>query len=121
MVDGSFFCATLTGRGGGHSPFVQAGAETPDTGAEVLQPVPGPSWESHSVRVCTGVGNENAESCGVVRPLRIPLVIRPVRRTYESTVQCFHLSLNIIIILQLCIHPHTKVFHLVKKLYTYAI
>jgi len=27
MVDG-LFCATLTGRRGGHTPFVQAGAET---------------------------------------------------------------------------------------------
>ena len=26
MVDGLFFCATLTGRRGGHTPFVQAGA-----------------------------------------------------------------------------------------------
>jgi len=26
--------------------------------------------------------DENAESCGVVRPLRIPLVIHPMRRTY---------------------------------------
>jgi len=24
MVDGLFFCATLTGRRGGHTPFVQA-------------------------------------------------------------------------------------------------
>jgi len=34
MVDGLFFCATLTGCRVGHTPFVQAGAETPDTGAE---------------------------------------------------------------------------------------
>jgi len=32
MVDG-LFCATLTGRRRGHAPFVQAGAETSDTGA----------------------------------------------------------------------------------------
>ena len=32
-------------------------------------------WMSVSV-------DENAESCGVVRPLRIPLVIHPMRRTY---------------------------------------
>jgi len=25
MVDGLFFCAILTGRRGGHTPFVQAG------------------------------------------------------------------------------------------------
>jgi len=29
MVDGLFFCATLTGRREGHTPFVQAGAERP--------------------------------------------------------------------------------------------
>jgi len=34
VVDGLFFCATLTGRRGGNTPFVQAGAETPDTGVE---------------------------------------------------------------------------------------
>jgi len=28
MVDGLFFCTILTGRRGGHTPFVQAGAET---------------------------------------------------------------------------------------------
>ena len=27
MVDGLFFCVTLTGRRGGHTPFVQAGVE----------------------------------------------------------------------------------------------
>jgi len=34
-VDG-LFCATLTGRRGGHAPFVQAGAEPSDTGAEAV-------------------------------------------------------------------------------------
>jgi len=48
MVDGLCFCATLTGRRGGHTPFVQAGAETSDTGAEVVKPDPGSSWEGHS-------------------------------------------------------------------------
>ena len=28
MVDGLLFCARLTGRRGGHTPFVQAGAES---------------------------------------------------------------------------------------------
>jgi len=51
MVDGLFFCATLTGRRGGHSPFVQAGAETSDTGA--VKPDPSSSWEGHSGGVCT--------------------------------------------------------------------
>ena len=56
MVDG-LFCATLTGRRGGHTPFVQAGAETSDTGAEAIEPDPGSSWEGHSGCVCTGVWN----------------------------------------------------------------
>ena len=50
MVDGLFFCATLTGRRGGHTPFVQAGAETSDTGAEAVESDPGSSWEGHSGR-----------------------------------------------------------------------
>ena len=82
MVDGLFFCKTLTGRRGDQNPFVQAGAETSDTGAEAVKPDPGSSWEGHSRKVGTGVWNENAESCGVVRPLRIPLKIRSLRRTY---------------------------------------
>jgi len=43
MVDGFFFCATLTGRRGGHTPFVQAGGETSDAGAEAVKPDPGSS------------------------------------------------------------------------------
>jgi len=57
MVDDLFFCATLTGRRGGHTPFVQAGAETSDTGVEAVKPVPGTSWVGHSGCVCTGVWN----------------------------------------------------------------
>ena len=48
MADGLFFCATLTGRRGGHNPFVQAGAETSGTGAEAVKPDPSCSWEGHS-------------------------------------------------------------------------
>jgi len=87
MVDGLFLYATLTDRRGGHIPFVQAGAETPDTGAEAIKTDTGSSWEGHSRKVGTGVWNENAESCGVVRPLCIPLKIRPVRRTYVVVVR----------------------------------
>jgi len=47
MVDG-LFCTTLTGRRGGYTPFVQAGAETSDTGAEAVELDPGSSWEGHS-------------------------------------------------------------------------
>jgi len=76
MVDGLFFCATLTGRRGGHTPFVQARAETSKTGAEAVKSDPGFSWEGHSGGVGYGVGDESADACGIVRPLRIPLVIR---------------------------------------------
>jgi len=65
MVDGLFFCATLTGCRGGHTPFVQAGAETSDTSAEAVKPDPGSSWEGHCGGMGAGVGDENAESCGV--------------------------------------------------------
>ena len=48
MVDGLFFCATLTGRIGGHIPFVQAEAETSNASAEAVNPDTGCSWEGHS-------------------------------------------------------------------------
>jgi len=37
--------------------------------------------------VGASVGDENVESCGVVRPLHIPLVIHPLRRTYVVVVR----------------------------------
>ena len=86
MVDGLFFCATLTGHRGGHNPSVQTGVEMPNTSAEAVKPDPGSSWEGHSGGVGAGVGDEYAESCVVVRPLCIPLVIRPLRRTYVVVV-----------------------------------
>ena len=57
VVDGLFSCATLTGRRGGHAPFVQVGAERSDTGAEAVKPDPGSSWEGHSEGVFSGVWN----------------------------------------------------------------
>jgi len=57
MVDGLFFCAILTGRRGGHTPFVQTGAETSDTGAEAVESDPRSFWEGHSGRVGTDVWN----------------------------------------------------------------
>ena len=38
--------------------------------AEAVKPDPGSSCERHSGWVGAGVGDENAESCGAVRPLR---------------------------------------------------
>jgi len=57
MVDGLFFCATLTGHRGGRTPFVQAGAETSNTGAEAVKSDPGSALEGHSGRGA-GVGDE---------------------------------------------------------------
>jgi len=51
MDDGLFY-ATLTRCSGGHSPSVQAGVETSDTGAEAFKPDPGYSWEGHSGGWC---------------------------------------------------------------------
>jgi len=57
VVDGLFFCATLTGHRGGHIPFVKTGAETSDIGMEAVKPDPGSYWEGHSGGVGTGVWN----------------------------------------------------------------
>ena len=62
MVDCLFFCATFTGRRGGHTPFVQAEAATSDTGAEAVKPDPGSSWEGHSGGGCRCQGWK----CGVL-------------------------------------------------------
>jgi len=37
IVNGLIFGATLTSRRGSHTPFVQTGAETSDTGAEAIE------------------------------------------------------------------------------------
>jgi len=65
MVDGLFFCATLTGRRGGHTPFVQAGAETPDTGVEAVKSDPRCSCKSRNDRVQTANNqvDQRAYSC----------------------------------------------------------
>ena len=56
MVDGLFFCVTLTGRRGGHTSFVQAGAETSDTGEEAVKPDPGCSQKANCRKgtLCSG-------------------------------------------------------------------
>ena len=87
MVDGLFFCATLTGRRAGHTPFLQTAAVTSDSGAEAIRPGQRCSWQGHSRRVGAHVGVESTEFGSVVQPLRIPLVIRPERRTYVSVVR----------------------------------
>ena len=71
---------------GGHTPFVKAGAETSDTGVEAVKPDPGSSWEGHCKGVCTSIW-KSAESCGVVRLLRVPLKIHPLRHMYVVIVR----------------------------------
>jgi len=85
MVDGLFFCTTFTGRRGRNTPFVQAEAETSDSGAEADKLDPRCSSEGHSRRV--GVGDESAGSHGVVQPLRIPSVVHAERRTSDVVVR----------------------------------
>jgi len=87
MVDGLFFCAKLTSRRGGLIQYVQARAETSGTGTEAVKSDPGCSWEGHSGRVGAGGGDEGAESPKVVQPPRLPLVVRPLRRTYVVVVR----------------------------------
>jgi len=53
MVDVLFFYATFAGRRGGHASFVQAGAETSDTGAGAVKLDPGCSLGG-SHRGCGG-------------------------------------------------------------------
>ena len=86
MVNGLFFCSTLTGRRRVHVPFVQVGAETSDTGVEAVKPDPGSSWEGLFWGVGAGGEDENVGSCGAVCPLRVPLMIRPLRRKYVIVV-----------------------------------
>jgi len=69
MVDGLFFCATLTGRRRGHTPFVQAGAEMSDTGAEAVKPNSRCSWDGHSRTVGASVEDESTKSRRVDQPL----------------------------------------------------
>ena len=69
MADG-LFCAILTSRRGGHTPFVQAGVETSGTGVEVVKPNPRWSWKGDSRMVGAVVGNESTEPRSAVQPLR---------------------------------------------------
>jgi len=62
MVDGLFFCATLTGRRRGHTPLVQAGAKASDTGPEAVKLAPRCSCPGNSGRVGAGVGDASTES-----------------------------------------------------------
>ena len=64
------FCATLTGRRGSYTPFVQTGAERPTPVRKRWSRIQALLGRV-TLRVGAGVGDENAESCRVVHPLRI--------------------------------------------------
>ena len=61
IVGGLFFCTTHTGCRGGHTPFVQAGAETSDSGTEAVMQDSSFSWEGHS-GVCVPVSGIKVRS-----------------------------------------------------------
>jgi len=85
MVDSLFFRATLTGRRGGHSTFVQAGVEASNTSEEAVKPDPGSFREGHPGVLDAGVSDENEESSKIVRSLRIPLMTHRVDEVGMST------------------------------------
>jgi len=51
------------------------------------RPDAGSSWEGHSRGVGDGVGDESAEACVTVCPLRIPLVIRTLRHMHVVVIR----------------------------------
>jgi len=81
MVNGAFFCATLRSFRKGHTTFVQAGAETSETGAGVVKPVPGFSRQSHSGRMGANLGDGSTDFRVVFQLLCFPSVIGQERRT----------------------------------------
>ena len=85
MVDSLFFCATLTGHRGDHTPSVQTEADTSNTGAEAVS-------QTHAVlgRVIPSECRwwKSAVSCSVVCPLHIPLVIHPGGHMYVNGTAC---------------------------------
>jgi len=87
MVDSLFFCARLRSRRRGHAPFVQAGEEASDTGAEVVELDLRCFLRGHFRGVGPSVGDESTQSRSVVQPLRIPPVILPDRRMYVFAVR----------------------------------
>ena len=94
MVDGLFFCTTLTGCRWGHIPFVQIGAKTSDTSAEAIEPDPCCSWKGHTRRVGVSVRNKSTESCRVVQSYRIPSVISPEHHMY--IVCCYQMNCKLL-------------------------
>jgi len=66
MVDSLFFCGTLIGCKGGHTPFVQAVAKMFDTSVEAVKLNLHCSWNGHSRRVVACLGDKCTEFRSVV-------------------------------------------------------
>jgi len=84
VVSGLFYCTTFKSSRRGHIPFVQAGTETSNTGAEAVKSYPHFCWQSHSGRVGADVVVKvrSTEHRSVLQPLRMQSwVIRPKHRT----------------------------------------
>ena len=73
MVDGLFFCATLTGRWGGRPHLYKQERKRPTPVRMRLSR--NQALLERVIRGGAGVGDENAQSCGVVRPLRRTYVV----------------------------------------------
>jgi len=71
MAGGLFFCAILTGRRGGHTPF--CASRSANVRHECGGGSAGPrcSWQSHSRRMGADVGDESTKPRSVVQPLRL--------------------------------------------------
>ena len=74
------------------TPFVEAGRETSDTGAEAVKPDP----RCRSGRVCANIGDESTESRSAVQPIRISSVIQCAAHMLlsEELMSCYAAGTN---------------------------
>jgi len=79
MVDGLFFCATLTSRRREHTHLCKQEQKRPTPVRRLLSLIHMLFFGGRFRRVGPGVGDESTESCRVVQPPRLPLVMRPER------------------------------------------
>jgi len=87
MVNGLFFCDTLTGHRGSHTQLYSEELKRTTPVRRRLSRTRALLGRAIAGRKGTGVWNKNAESCRVGRPLCIPLVIRSLPRTYVVVVR----------------------------------
>jgi len=80
MVNGLFFCATLTIRRRGHTPICVSRS------GNVRHRCGGGQAGPTLFLVGANVGNESTKYRSILQPLRIPLVIRPERLTSDVAI-----------------------------------